>query len=197
MTVVLALLLMVVVAAAVPEGRAQAVEELNELTLNRLANGETWLALLYTMWCQHCHRVQPEVEKLAAQEGLSFRVARFDCTSRIGLCGELGCQQWPCIVAMRGAKVWEHSGDRSAAGLRSFAERATERSPDRGVLVPPTWRLVWQRMEREAQLVREDVDSMRGERGGTAAAIGVVGLAAGFAVGLVTTRRRLRKAKRD
>lgn len=179
---------------------AAAVEELNEWTLGRVGGGDKWLVLFYTTWCQHCRHVQPAVEGLAARPGQSFRVGRLDCTQRVGLCGELGCAAWPCLVALQGTRAWDHGGaDRSADALSAFMAGTDRRDPDRGIVVPSTGSLLWRRVEHEARLVQEDLVSMYAEHRSSVAALAALGAASGFLVGWATWRPRRpgRKAKRE
>jgi thiol-disulfide isomerase/thioredoxin len=167
------------------------VIELNELTLPRLNNGDAWLVVFYTTWCQFCQSLMPTLDRLAEKPDLPFHVARLDCTSRIQLCSTLGFSSWPSIVRMKNESLWAfHRAQRDESALAHFGASASDIAPDRMLQIPGVFDLLLQRLEKEAMVAREDLVVLYENYDDSVVLLAVLGVCLGFALGAATWRRR-------
>jgi thiol-disulfide isomerase/thioredoxin len=182
------LILIVLLAYAVASAFSS-VQELNELTLGRVNNGDTWLVVLYTTWCQFCHDVLPLFDQVA--EDASFRVARFDCTGRVQLCASLGFSAWPSIVLIKNMSLWKfEAAHRDRATLAQFGLTGGSGPPHASLEVPSVVSLVWGRVVLEGELVRNDLQTLYEKYDDSVILLALLGLIGGFAVSAVTWRRK-------
>lgn len=176
------------------------VHDLNELTLPRLNNGDSWLVVFHTTWCQFCQAVVPVLDQISAKPNLPFRVARVDCTSRIPLCSSLGFSVWPSIVAMKNESLWMfHGTQRDESALSHFARVSLGESdiaPDRKLRIPGVADLVWQRLEKEADVARQDLLTLYENYDDSVKLIALVGVLVGVLLGALTWRHPA-KRKQD
>ncbi|KAL6444926.1 hypothetical protein ACFW04_002139 [Cataglyphis niger] len=56
--------------------------------------------MFYTLWCEHCQRLEPIWERLAKilnEEDITVRIAKVDCTTEITLCSEQDVTGYPTL----------------------------------------------------------------------------------------------------
>lgn len=169
-----------------------ASQELNELTLGHVNNGETWLVVFHTTWCQFCQSVLPVLDHVVPEPSYPFRVAHFDCTARIQLCASLGFSTWPSIAIVKNEHLWTLRGSqRDAKALSQFARAPLgDVAPDRTLKIPAAWTLVQDRVLKEIELARQDLLTLYENYDDSVALLAMLGVGMGFALGSLTWRRR-------
>ncbi len=172
------------------------VEELNEWTLGYINNGEPWLVVFYTPWCQFCQALLPVVDRVSSSS--SFRVARFDCSgSRAGLCAELGFEAWPALAAVRGHRAWIVEGGRDEEGLVRLGDKAAQakeaEAGERLLTVPSRAGLLAQRARKEAEVALEDLATLYERYDDSVVLLALAGVVVGVLLGAATWREKQKR----
>ncbi|HEX8989771.1 MAG TPA: thioredoxin domain-containing protein [Rhodocyclaceae bacterium] len=79
-------------------------------------------------WCAPCRVLTPRLEKLAAEYGGAFLLARVDADENMRIAGRHGVRGFPTVVAYsRGAEIGRFHSNQSDAFLRGFIDDAVAR----------------------------------------------------------------------
>ncbi|MGE5467861.1 MAG: thioredoxin family protein [Ignavibacteria bacterium] len=89
-------------------------------------------------WCAPCRVLTPRLEKLAADYGGAFLLARVDADENMRIAGRHGVRGFPTVVAYsRGAEVGRFNSNQSESFLRSFIDDAIARHAAGGTVAQP------------------------------------------------------------
>ncbi len=79
-------------------------------------------------WCAPCRVLTPRLEKLAAEYGGDFLLAKVDADENMRIAGRHGVRGFPTVVAYsRGAEIARFNSNQSDGFLRSFIDAAIVR----------------------------------------------------------------------
>ncbi|EDO41581.1 predicted protein, partial [Nematostella vectensis] len=86
----------------------------------------SWLVEFYAPWCGYCRKLEPVYEEVAKTlHGSSINVAKLDATVYSGISREYGVRGFPTIKFIKGKKVINYEGDRTAQDIIQFAQKAS------------------------------------------------------------------------
>jgi putative thioredoxin len=82
-------------------------------------------------WCSPCRVLTPRLEKLCAEYGGGFLLARVDADENMRIAGRHGVRGFPTVIAYsRGSEVGRFHSNQSESFLRNFIDDAIGRHAD-------------------------------------------------------------------